>query len=214
MKKSDFFSILEANLSEYPDNKVEFIINEYKNKFRDAEAQGLSEDSILKNIGDPYIIARTYINDMPFIQQDEASSSKETYCNIDSSMKADTLPSVNDVQSFLVRFFKGIFSFLAFIFFLIISLPLFFILLTLFICSILLSIFGVVIFFSSFLAPGLLSEIYFPINLSHLNTIGALNVGVVTFIIGILSVKLNYKLIKVLGRKIRGSHNNKETITS
>lgn len=214
MKKSDFFSILAANLSEYPNNKVEIVINEYKNKFRDAEAQGLSEETILKSMGDPYIIAQNYIKNMPFIHEDKASSSKETYCNIDFSVKTDNIPSVNDVQSFLVRFFRGIFGFLGFIFFLIMSLPLFFILLTLFMCSILLSILGVVICFSSFLAPGFLSEIHFPVNLSNLSTLGALNAGLVAFIIGMLFVKLNYKLIKILGRKIRGSNNNKETIKS
>lgn len=213
MKKSDFLSILEANLAGYPNNTVETIINKYKNKFNDAETQGISEDSILKSIGDPYIIAQSYIKNMPIIINDDISSSTETYCNIDSSVKTDDLPSVNDVQSFLSRFFKGIFSFLGFVFFLIISLPLFFILLTLFICSILLSISGIVIFFSSFLAPDFLREPSFPINMSNLGMVGALNIGIILFIIGILFIKFNYKLIRALGRKVRGSHNNKKTTT-
>lgn len=213
MKKSDFLSILEANLSAYPNNTVEPILNKYKNKFKEAEMQGISEESMLNNIGDPYIIAQSYIKNMPLIIKDDISSSTETYCNIDSSVKTEDLPSVNDVQSFLARFFKGIFSFLGFVFFLIISLPLFFILSSLFICSILLCIFGIVILFSSFLAPGFLSQISSPINVSNLGMLGALNIGIVIFIVGILLIKFNYKLIKMLARKVRGPHNNKETTT-
>lgn len=213
MKKSDFLSILEANLSGYPNNTVETILNKYKNKFKEAEAQGISEDSILNSMGDPYIIAQSYIKNMPLIIKDDSSSSTETYCNMDPSVKTEDLPSVNDVQSFLARFFKGIFSLLGFVFFLIISLPIFFILLSLFICSILLSVFGLVILFSSIFAPSFLSQISSPINLSNLGMLGALNIGIVIFIIGILLIKFNYRLIRALGRKVRGSHNNKKTTT-
>ncbi|WP_040215241.1 DUF1700 domain-containing protein [Clostridium polynesiense] len=214
MKKSDFLSILEANLSGYPETSVEIVLNKYRNKFKDAESKGISEDDFITSLGDPYIIAQSCIKNMDIISEEITTSHQESFSEITdkTDISSVELPSMSVIQSMLSKFFKTIFSILGFIFFLIMSLPLFFVLLTLFLASILVSLSGVAIAGSVIFAPHLVNLPFkLPESAMFFGILGVVILGIIVFILGILMLKFNYGLMKKLGRKIGYPLNGKES---
>ena len=62
MTQNEFFNILMDELKELPELKIQKIIFYYKDRFSVESSIGRTEEEIIKDFGDPYLICLKYIN--------------------------------------------------------------------------------------------------------------------------------------------------------
>ena len=106
MKKSDFLSILEANLSEYPEEWVASIIEDYNNKFNSGQEAGITEAQLINSFGDPYLIAQRCKQEPHIPKKEEKKTIPEGYHNFKNDIDTLELPSFNSVTSSISKFFS------------------------------------------------------------------------------------------------------------
>ena len=62
MNKTEFFKILEEGLNDFPNQELQDILYDYKEHFTNALSEGKSEEEIILELGDPYVIVNQYRN--------------------------------------------------------------------------------------------------------------------------------------------------------
>lgn len=62
MTKSEFLRIISDGLSDFPNHELKDILYDYEEHFSSAMACGKSEEEIIDELGDPYIIVNQYRN--------------------------------------------------------------------------------------------------------------------------------------------------------
>ncbi|MGG7178164.1 DUF1700 domain-containing protein [Clostridium paraputrificum] len=60
MTKSEFFRIIEDGLNDFPPSELQDILYDYREHFDNAISVGKSEEEIINELGDPYVIVNQY----------------------------------------------------------------------------------------------------------------------------------------------------------
>lgn len=88
MTQNEFFNIIMDELKELPEIDLQKIISFYKNKISSGVSHGKSEEDVIADLGDPYLICMKYIN-----QPLDNDMNKE---NIDTSSKINLKKTSGD----------------------------------------------------------------------------------------------------------------------
>lgn len=60
MTKNEFLKILENGLKDFPQEELQDILYDYKEHFYNGEREGKTEEEIINELGDPYVIVNQY----------------------------------------------------------------------------------------------------------------------------------------------------------
>lgn len=62
MNKQDFFTIMREGLNDFPKEELDDILKEYEKAFNEGISQGKTEEEIINNLGNPFMIINKYRN--------------------------------------------------------------------------------------------------------------------------------------------------------
>lgn len=117
MTKNEFLKILEDGLKDFPQAELQDILYDYKEHFYNGEREGKTEDQIINELGNPYIIVNQYRSG--YITP--SSTSKEYSSNKTNTKKKSMNPNNNEDNTAtkitkLIIFILGIIVLAPFIF--------------------------------------------------------------------------------------------------
>ncbi|MGL5149136.1 MAG: DUF1700 domain-containing protein [Clostridium sp.] len=212
MNKEQFISILKEGLKDFPPQELQDIIYDYEEHFYSAMEAGKSEEDIINELGDPYVIVNGYRSG--YLQKKEEkkqSNNSQEYNEINSKNKSvDVNKILKIVIAILAIMLIGPLVFglgvgaVAGIFGLVvglISIPFSF------------SVAGIAILISSLFnhtlgfinVPNFIAD--FPIEVIVLGTVGSITLSLLMIIIGYYVVKIVIKSGIRLGRTLIKKYN-------
>lgn len=115
MTKMEFFKILEEGLIDFPAQELQDILYDYKEHFSNAQSDGKSEQEIIEELGDPYVIVNQYrkgyiqissSNDSNKEHETNKEEEKESFNNNSSSNGTTKNHNVNTTNSSVNTFLK------------------------------------------------------------------------------------------------------------
>lgn len=62
MNKNEFLKIIKEGLNDFPPEQLEDVLYDYEQHFANAMADGKTEEEIIANLGDPFVIVNQYRN--------------------------------------------------------------------------------------------------------------------------------------------------------
>lgn len=62
MNKQDFFTIIKEGLNDFPEEELNDILQEYETYFKEGISQGKTEEEIINNLDNPFMIINKYRN--------------------------------------------------------------------------------------------------------------------------------------------------------
>jgi uncharacterized membrane protein len=104
MKQNDFFNILMDGLKDFPEAKLQDIISYYENKFMNGVISGITEEEIIKELGDPNLIVEKYRNE----NSNNYSNFDYTNYNISAgTFFEDKNPDIDNKYNYISSDFKA-----------------------------------------------------------------------------------------------------------
>lgn len=95
MNKNEFFKILREGLNDFPEKELQDILYDYEEHFSNAMADGKTEEEIINELGDPYVIVNQYrngyIQTIPKSNYNKANSSDYHRNTSNNSNMANTI---------------------------------------------------------------------------------------------------------------------------
>jgi uncharacterized membrane protein len=95
VNKNEFFKILREGLNDFPEKELQDILYDYEEHFSNAMADGKTEEEIINELGDPYVIVNQYrngyIQTIPKANYNKANSSSYHRNTSNNSNMANTI---------------------------------------------------------------------------------------------------------------------------
>ncbi|WP_185966751.1 DUF1700 domain-containing protein [Clostridium sp. HBUAS56017] len=95
MNKNEFFKILKEGLNDFPEKELQDILYDYEEHFSNAKADGKSDEEIIKELGDPYVIVNQYrsgyVQGIPKSTYNKSNSSNSTKNTSNNSNSSNTI---------------------------------------------------------------------------------------------------------------------------
>ena len=103
MTKNEFLKILENGLKDFPQEELQDILYDYKEHFYNGEKEGKTEEEIINELGDPYVIVNQYRSGYvsPSANSKEYSSNRNNNINTNNN-KDNTATKITKLIIFIL----------------------------------------------------------------------------------------------------------------
>ncbi|MGL4773144.1 MAG: DUF1700 domain-containing protein [Clostridium sp.] len=210
MNKNEFLSIIKDGLKDFPEQELNDIIYDYEEHFFSAMEAGKSEEEIVNELGDPYVIVNGYRNG--YLQKNDVKEEEKEEFKYDSyennTKYSKSSNSGVDVNKILKIIIAGLLVILIGPLFLGLGLGaigvLFTILVAVIVVPFSLSLAGIAVIFSALFnhtlgfitVPNFIAD--FPMSVIVLGTVGSIALSLLTIIIAYYILKSIFVGIKNL----------------
>jgi len=115
VNKNEFLKIIREGLNDFPKQELDEIIYDYEEHFSNALSDGKTEEEIIRNLGDPFVIVNQYRNgyvqSVPRYKNSNGNGTKNnntSYNDIPPKKQTDNSNSINTILKIAIVFFAVI----------------------------------------------------------------------------------------------------------